>query len=122
MCELSHRSDFFRAADADGQWPRFSFPLWIAGLCWLFFGREGRKYRVLGWAFIAITFVLTAYHARQGLLPCACLSHALYAAAASICESWVEKRSGLNWLKPAFTSTFAGPDFSGIAAYLCAGH
>src|ERR1035438_6060240 len=33
----------------------FAFPLWLAGLGWLFFGREGRRYRVLGCAFL-VTF------------------------------------------------------------------
>jgi 4-amino-4-deoxy-L-arabinose transferase-like glycosyltransferase len=27
------------------------FPLWVTGLAWLFFGGEGRRYRVLGWAY-----------------------------------------------------------------------
>jgi hypothetical protein len=36
------------------------FPLWAGGLIWLFFGREGRRYRVLGWTFLVvlITFIV----------------------------------------------------------------
>jgi hypothetical protein len=36
------------------------FPLWIGGLVWLFFGREGRRYRVLGWTYVVVlaTFIL----------------------------------------------------------------
>jgi 4-amino-4-deoxy-L-arabinose transferase-like glycosyltransferase len=32
-----------------------TFPIWLAGLLWLFFSERGRAYRVLGWAF-AVTF------------------------------------------------------------------
>lgn len=78
----------------------FSFPLWIAGLCWLFFGREGRKYRVLGWAYV-VTFVLTAImHGKDYYLAPA--YPMLCAAGGVICESWVENRSRFSWLKPAF--------------------
>lgn len=34
------------------------FPLWAGGLLWLFFGREGRRYRMLGWAYVVL---LTAF-------------------------------------------------------------
>jgi hypothetical protein len=34
------------------------FPLWAAGLLWLFFGQEGRRYRLLGWAYVVL---LTAF-------------------------------------------------------------
>lgn len=33
------------------------FPLWIAGLAWLFFGRQGHRYRVLGWAYVVMLAV-----------------------------------------------------------------
>ncbi|MBZ5502870.1 MAG: glycosyltransferase family 39 protein [Acidobacteriia bacterium] len=29
-------------------------PLWAGGLLWLFFGREGRRYRLLGWAYVVV--------------------------------------------------------------------
>ena len=29
-------------------------PLWVAGLLWLFFGKEGRRYRIFGWAYIVM--------------------------------------------------------------------
>ncbi|MBZ5523155.1 MAG: glycosyltransferase family 39 protein [Acidobacteriia bacterium] len=36
------------------------FPLWIGGLVWLFAGREGRRYRVLGWMYVVMlaTFII----------------------------------------------------------------
>lgn len=35
------------------------FPLWLGGLTWLFFGREGKRYRVLGWTYVVmlVTFI-----------------------------------------------------------------
>ena len=30
------------------------FPLWAGGLVWLFFAREGRRYRALGWTFVVV--------------------------------------------------------------------
>jgi hypothetical protein len=35
-------------------------PLWIAGLLWLFFGKEGGRYRILGWAYVVmlVTFIV----------------------------------------------------------------
>jgi Dolichyl-phosphate-mannose-protein mannosyltransferase len=36
------------------------FPLWAGGLGWLFFGRDGRRYRVFGWMFLVTlaTFIV----------------------------------------------------------------
>jgi len=36
------------------------FPLWVGGLVCLFFGREGRRYRILGWSYLVmlITFIV----------------------------------------------------------------
>jgi hypothetical protein len=36
------------------------FPLWAGGLVWLFFAREGRRWRLLGWAFVVTlaTFIV----------------------------------------------------------------
>ncbi len=34
-------------------------PLWVGGVIWLLFGKEGRRYRVLGWTFLVVlaTFI-----------------------------------------------------------------
>ncbi len=39
------------------------FPLWAAGVVWLFIGREGRRYRVLGWTYL---IVLTIFIVLKG--------------------------------------------------------
>lgn len=41
------------------------FPLWAGGLIWLFFGREGRRYRVLGWTFVVVLAMLIALGAKN---------------------------------------------------------
>jgi hypothetical protein len=30
------------------------FPLWVGGLIWLFFSRDGKRYRLLGWTFMVV--------------------------------------------------------------------
>jgi hypothetical protein len=30
------------------------FPLWAGGLLWLFFGRRGRRYRLMGWTYLVL--------------------------------------------------------------------
>ena len=39
------------------------FPLWAGGLCWLFLGRDGSRYRILGWIYV---LMLTAFIALKG--------------------------------------------------------
>ena len=39
------------------------FPLWAGGLCWLFLGRDGSRYRILGWIY---ALMLTAFIALKG--------------------------------------------------------
>src|SRR5262249_35742530 len=41
------------------------FPLWAGGLIWLFFGGKGRRYRVLGWAFVVVLGTFIALKAKN---------------------------------------------------------
>ena len=43
----------------------FAFPLWMAGLVWLFFSRAGGRYRVLGWAYMLTFAIIAGLHARR---------------------------------------------------------
>src|SRR5258708_23994260 len=36
------------------------FPLWAGGLLWLLFGRDGRRYRLLGWTFVGVLALFIA--------------------------------------------------------------
>jgi hypothetical protein len=40
------------------------FPLWAGGLVWLFFGRDGRRYRALGWTFMVVLVAFIAVKAK----------------------------------------------------------
>jgi hypothetical protein len=40
------------------------FPLWAGGLAWLFFAREGRRYRALGWTFVVVLSTFIALKAK----------------------------------------------------------
>ena len=76
-----------------------AFPLWLAGLGWLFFGREGRRYRVLGWAFVVTFAVFMVLRGKDYYVAPA--YPMLFAAGAVLCAEWIE-RTGRNWLKPTF--------------------
>ncbi len=83
----------------------FALPLWLAGLGWLFFGRDGRRYRVLGWAYVievGVWMVLQGkdYYAAPAY-------PMLFAAGGVAVEQWTE-RTGRAWLKPAFIILLAG--------------
>ena len=86
----------------------FAFPLWVAGLVWLFFGREGRRYRVLGWAYIVTFAIIACLHGKDYYLAPA--YPMLFAAGSVACESWLESIGrGRRWLKPAFVLVLIVP-------------
>ena len=67
----------------------FAFPLWLAGLGWLFFGREGRRYRVLGWAYVVTLAVFLIQHGKDYYVAPA--YPMLLAAGGVVCEEWIER-------------------------------
>ena len=67
----------------------FALPLWLAGLGWLFFGREGRRYRVLGWAYLVTFAVFMVLHGKDYYVAPA--YPMLFAAGAVVCEQWIER-------------------------------
>jgi len=83
-----------------------AFPLWMAGLLWFFFGREGRKYRVLGWAYLVTFAIIAILHGKDYYLAPA--YPMLFAAGSVICQQWLA-RSGQGWLKPAFVVLLVAP-------------
>ncbi len=95
----------------------FALPLWLAGLGWLFFGREGRRYRVLGWAFVVTFAVFMILHGKDYYVAPA--YPMLFAAGGVVCEEWIE-RTRRTWLKPAFVLVLLIPS-AGIPAAACAG-
>ena len=81
----------------------FALPVWLGGLAWLFFGREGRRYRVLGWAYVVEVAVWMALHGKDYYAAPA--YPMLFAAGGVAAEQWIERR-GRAWLKPAFVVLF----------------
>lgn len=84
----------------------FAFPLWLAGLVWLFFGREGRRYRVLGWAFVVTFGFFIAQHGKDYYIAPA--YPMLLAAGGVVCEAWLA-RTRRGWLKPVFVVVLLVP-------------
>jgi len=89
------------------------FPVWLAGLAWLFTSKTKRAYRILGWIFITVVVILMASGSARiyYLGPC----YAIVAAGAAVAvESWTRERK---WVLPtvgavAALSTLAVLPFS----------
>ena len=76
----------------------FNTPIWLAGLAYYFFAREGRPYRVLGWTYVFVfLFLLIAKSKIYYLGPAYPM---LLAAGARAIEQFIERRN-LSWMKVA---------------------
>ena len=78
-----------------------SAPIWIAGLWYLFFHKEGKQFRVLGWAWaVTATVILTFSPRIYYLFPAFPL---LFAAGSVAWERWL---TGVRaqWIKPAYVT------------------
>lgn len=76
-----------------------SAPVWVAGIWFLFRGREGNRYRAIGWGFLFLAVTFTALHAKfYWLAPAHC---AIFAGGACAFEQMVANR-GWGWLKAAY--------------------
>ena len=78
-----------------------NLPVWLAGIYWYLFDRQGKRYRALGYAYfvvLAIMFLPTAkpYY----LLP---VYPMLFAAGGTAFEKWFS-RPRLRWAKPAYAA------------------
>ena len=73
-----------------------NFPIWLAGLAWFFFAKEGRPYRALGWVYIIVLlFLLITTSKIYYLAPAYPM---LLAAGAIVIERFVNGRR-LAWMK-----------------------
>lgn len=80
----------------------FTVPLWIAGLFFYFRKPEGRRYRALGWTFVAALLLFGVTRARDYYT--APLYPMLLAAGAVMADKWPRWAKGLNWA--ALTAAF----------------
>ncbi|MBN2327700.1 MAG: glycosyltransferase family 39 protein [Candidatus Omnitrophica bacterium] len=76
------------------------FPLWALGLCWCFFSKEGNRYRLFGWAYIAIVLILVVKSGKPYYL--APIYTILFAMGAACLESIINKMR-IFYLKPIIT-------------------
>jgi 4-amino-4-deoxy-L-arabinose transferase-like glycosyltransferase len=81
-----------------------TLPLWIAGLVYYLFGRDGRPYRMLGWIYVILFLVFLIQNARFYFLAPA--YPMLFAAGATAAERFVRRRSW-SWIKPAYVIVLA---------------
>ena len=70
--------------------------VWIAGLGFLLFHREGKRYRALGVSYLAFLAMMMALKGKDYYL--APIYPMLFAAGGVLWEKWAESRRGLRWL------------------------
>jgi 4-amino-4-deoxy-L-arabinose transferase-like glycosyltransferase len=81
-----------------------TLPVWLAGLWYFFFAREGKPYRALGWAFLFTLGVIMAMNPR--IYYAGPAFPMLFGAGAVAWESWLA-RPRLEWVKSAYFAVTA---------------
>ncbi len=76
-------------------------PLWLAGLYFFFFTKQGKPFRPLGWIFVTFLLVLLSTNSKPYYFTPA--FPMLYAGGAVLFESFVRRRIW-SWLKPAYVA------------------
>jgi hypothetical protein len=80
-------------------------PLWLGGLAWFFFGKEGKRYRILG---IAYLVVLAEMFLLDGRVYYAAPAYPMLLAGGAVAfERWLAARRARSW-------RFAGPTYAAI--------
>jgi Dolichyl-phosphate-mannose-protein mannosyltransferase len=82
-----------------------TLPLWLAGLGFYLFAREGRPYRALGWLYVVLFVLFAALGSRFYFLAPA--YPALFAAGGVAIERFFGGRSRLRWSLPAYAAVLA---------------
>ncbi len=78
-----------------------SAPIWLAGLWYFFFRREGKPFRALGWAWLTSAALILALDPRiYYLFPA---FPVLFAGGSVLWEQWLTG-SRVQWIKPAYAS------------------
>lgn len=81
-----------------------TLPLWIAGLYYYLFARDGRPVRALGWIYVILFALFLVQNARLYFLAPA--YPMLFAAGATVTER-VFTRRNWSWVKPAYVVVLA---------------
>jgi hypothetical protein len=74
------------------------FPLWLGGLAWLFLGRDGSRYRILGWIYALLLFAFIVLKGKNYYLASA--YPMLFAAGAVASENI--SRARMRWSRPVY--------------------
>src|SRR5215217_6861348 len=82
-----------------------ALPLWLAGLGFYLFAREGRPYRALGWVYVALFVLFAALDTRFYFLAPA--YPMLFAAGSVAIERFFAGRSRWRWALPAYAAVLA---------------
>src|SRR5215212_6596992 len=82
-----------------------ALPLWLAGLGFYLFAREGRPYRTLGWVYVALFALFAALNMRFYFLAPA--YPMLFAAGGVAIERFFGGRSRWRWALPAYAAVLA---------------
>lgn len=80
--------------------------IWLAGLIFFFFNKEGKKYSLFGWMFLSIYILFTLQEAKDYYLAPA--YPILFAGGAVQFERWLRKKNW-NWLKPLMVVSILVP-------------
>jgi dolichyl-phosphate-mannose-protein mannosyltransferase len=76
-----------------------ALPLWVGGLGWLFFGRDGKRFRFLGWAYLIVLAVFMLFGGKSYYaLPV----YPLLMAAGGVAFEEFSEGSARRWLRIAF--------------------
>lgn len=75
-------------------------PVWLAGLWFFFFNKEGSRYRLLGIAYVVVLMLMIALKGKDYYLQSA--YPMLFAAGAVLWERLGQERRSLRWLRVAF--------------------
>ena len=73
-------------------------PVWLAGVAYLFFSREARRFRLLGWAFLSVFAVFFALHGKDYYTAPV---YPIGMAAGAVALESTARRKALAWFKPA---------------------
>ena len=75
-------------------------PVWLLGVWFFLFSRQGRSFRPLGWSYVLLLVVMVAVRAKPYYL--APIYPLLFAAGAPVIENWTRqpRRLRLKWVKP----------------------
>ena len=77
----------------------FTLPIWLAGLAYVLFVREGRKFQMLGWIFLAVLAILLSTHSKPYYFAPAFL---MLLPAGGVAIEALFARYNWSWPKPAY--------------------